>query len=95
MEAAGDGPSGRTAQAPELVAVGEDMKTYFGLTVIREKFVRQADIEALPFAEFWRESAVGSGTMVDHATGETLIYIHDWERFSRLFIETGKHRFSS
>lgn len=70
------------------------MKTYFGLDVIREKFVRQCDIEALPFADFWRDSAMGSGIIGDPDTGEFLVWLHDWENFCRLFIETGKHRYS-
>lgn len=71
------------------------MRTYFGLEVIRGKMVRLVDIEALPFADFWRESAIGSTMPHDSATGETLVYLHDWERFCRLFIETGLNRFSS
>ena len=70
------------------------MKTYFGLDVIREKFVRRGDIEALPFADFWRDSATGSGIIDDPDTGEPLVWLHDWESFARTFIETGKHRYS-
>jgi hypothetical protein len=69
------------------------MRTYFGLEVIRERLVRLADIEALPFSALWRESAVGSTMLHDSETSETLVYLHDWERFCRLFIETGRHRF--
>ena len=32
--------------------------------------------------------------LVDPMTKEGLIYLHDWERFSKLFIETGGHRFN-
>lgn len=71
------------------------MRTYFGLEVICGKMVRLVDIEALPFADFWRESAIGSTMPHDSATGEILVYLHDWERFCRLFIETGLNRFSS
>ena len=70
------------------------MKTYFGLDVIRERLVRQSDIEALPFADFWRDSSIGSTALTDSETGEQFIYLHDWERFCRLFIETGRHRYS-
>ncbi|SIT02110.1 hypothetical protein [Paracoccus saliphilus] len=68
-------------------------RTYFGLPVVRG-MVRQSDIEALPFAEFWRESASGSTVLRDSTTGEQMIYLHDWERFCRLFIATGRHRYS-
>lgn len=68
-------------------------KTYFGLPVTDGKLVRSTDIEALPFAEFWRESAVGSTVFEDERRGETFVYLHDWERFARLFIETGRHRY--
>jgi hypothetical protein len=68
-------------------------KTYFGLPVLDGKLVRRSDIEALPFAEFWRESAIGS-TMLGGGDGvESFIYLHDWERFARLFIEIGRHRY--
>lgn len=66
--------------------------TYFGLAVVAGRFVRLADIERLPFAAFWRESAAGSAQL--DRDGETLVYLHDWESFSRLFIRTGQHRFS-
>lgn len=68
-------------------------KTYFGLPVLDDKLVRRADIEALPFAEFWRESAVGSTMLDDEIRGQCFVYLHDWERFARLFIETGRHRY--
>ena len=47
---------------------------------------------SIPFYEFWRKSSLGSTFTSDPETGEDLIYLHDWERFSRLFIETGRHR---
>lgn len=67
-------------------------KTFFGLPVLENKLVRLSDIEALPFAEFWRESAVGSTTLHRDNSHETYVYLHDWENFARLFIKTGRHR---
>ena len=75
--------------------MGTMMQTFFGIEVIEGKLVRVADIEALPFADFWQESATGSTLLHNPATGETMAYLHDWERFCRLFIETGRHRFST
>ena len=75
----------------------ENTMTYFGLTVMQigaAKVVPLSEIEALPFADFWKESAVGSTLLSNPETGEDLVYLHDWERFSRRFIETGKHRYS-
>lgn len=66
--------------------------TYFGLPVVEGKYVRGSDIKKLPFYEFWRKSSIGSTYTSDPETGEDLIYLDDWERFSRLFIETGRHR---
>ena len=68
-------------------------RTYFGLEIVQGKLVRKSDIMALPFAEFWRESSVGSTMLREHDTGEKFVYLHDWERFARFFIETGRHRF--
>ena len=70
-------------------------RTHFGLEVINDKLVRLSDIEALPFAEFWRESSSGSTMLVDSRTGETFVYLHDWEAFAELFIKTGKHRYQA
>ena len=67
--------------------------TYFGLEILDDKFVRKADIERLPFAEFWRESSVCSTMLSDPKTGERFVYLHDWNRFAELFIRTGRHRF--
>jgi hypothetical protein len=66
--------------------------TYFGLPVIERKYVRGSDIKKLPFYEFWREASIGSTYTSDPETGEDLVYLGDWERFSRMFIETGRHR---
>ncbi len=67
--------------------------TYFGLPVVRENLVRFDDIRRLPFFSFWEESARGS-TMLTDDDGSLFVYLHDWEYFARLFIETGKHRYS-
>ena len=66
--------------------------TYFGLPVVHGKYVRDADIEALPFYEFWNADARGIGCVEDLETGEMLIPLRDWEKFSVRFIETGRHR---
>jgi hypothetical protein len=65
--------------------------TYFGLKVYDEKFVRDEDIKQLPFYNFWAESAQNSTCFMHD--DQRLIYLHDWERFCKLFIKTGKHRF--
>lgn len=70
-----------------------DQKTYFGLAVVRGKLVRLDDIRRLPFFSFWEESARGSAMLKDD-DGALFVYLHDWENFARLFIQTGKHRFS-
>lgn len=73
--------------------IGQSLKvtsTYFGVPVIKGKFVRESDISKLPFYEFWGDSRIGSSCIRDG--NDTLIYLHDWEAFSLLFIRTGKHR---
>lgn len=69
------------------------LKTYFGLQVVRDRFVRLDDIRTLPFFEFWEASSFGS-TMLKDPDGTTLVYLHDWESFARQFFKTGKHRYS-
>jgi hypothetical protein len=68
-------------------------RTYFGLEIINGKLVRLSGIEALPFVDFWRMSSSGSTMLVDTQTGQSFVYLHDWEAFGELFIRTGKHRF--
>lgn len=73
--------------------IGQPLKitsTYFGLPVVRGKYVRESDIRKLPFFEFWAESSIGSTCIGDG--DDSLIYLHDWEAFSLLFIRTGTHR---
>ena len=69
-----------------------DKTTYFGLPIVREKYVRDDDIKALPFYEFWSDSARGIGCIGDPVTAEMLIPLRDWEKFSVRFIKTGRHR---
>lgn len=69
--------------------------TYFGLEVVitkAGKVVRFSDIERLPFFDFWLDSQKGSAMLMlnDQDRG---VYLHDWIAFSRLFIQTGKHRY--
>ena len=67
-------------------------KTYFGLSVHvdDERYVLESDIAKLPFYSFWKESTRGTTCMMlDEDSG---IFLHDWESFCRLFIETGKHK---
>jgi hypothetical protein len=67
--------------------------TYFGLPVVRDRLVSLDDIRRLPFFSFWEESARGSAMVVGE-DGALFVHLQDWEAFARLFIETGKHRFS-
>ena len=66
--------------------------TYFGLQIVRGKYVRDDDIKALPFYEFWSDSARGIGCIGDPETDEVLIPLRDWEKFCARFIKTGRHR---
>ena len=69
-------------------------KTYFGLPVHdigQTQAVSHEDIKKLPFYPFWLDSFAGS-TFLAHPDGTELIYLHDWKRFCKLFIETGTHR---
>ena len=71
-------------------------KTFFGLDVVTvdgAEFVCVDDIRKLPFFEFWLASSAGS-TMRQHGD-ITLVFLHDWEVFSQLFIRTGRHRFQA
>lgn len=68
-------------------------RTYFGLEIARGKLIRRSDVTALPFADFWAASSTGSAFLTDNKTEEEFIYLHDWEAFARLFIQTGPHRF--
>ena len=67
-------------------------KTYFGIEIFENNLVSEDEITKLPFYEFWNESMLGSTYLVKN--GKNYIYLTDWESFCRLFIETGKHRFS-
>jgi hypothetical protein len=67
-------------------------KTYFGIEIFENNFVCEDDIKKLPFYDFFDESMLGSSYLVKD--GISYIYLTDWESFCRLFIKTGKHRFS-
>ncbi len=71
-------------------------KSYFGVSVVQVgnmSCVSLQEIERLPFYDFWLESARGSTLLIEPETNEKMVYLHDWEAFSGLFIRTGKHRF--
>lgn len=67
-------------------------RTFFGIEIFENNLVSEDDIKKLPFYEFWSESALGSTYVKKN--GINYIYLTDWESFCRLFIHTGKHRFS-
>jgi len=68
----------------------KEHKTFFGLDVYAPG-VKLSDIEKLPFAQFFKDSHVGSTmTFID---GKNYVYLHDWERFCKSFIQYGKHRY--
>ena len=76
--------------------VEEPETTYFGLPVVKlldGKVVRFSDIEKLPFFEFWLTSSAGS-TLQLLDDGDKGVNLNDWISFSRLFIQTGNHRYS-
>ena len=61
-------------------------------TIRGKRCVSNEDLKRLPFFDFWEDSALGSAQLV--CEGERWIYLNDFEAFARLFIATGKHRFS-
>lgn len=74
-------------------------KTYFGLEMFSNSYcprVKESDIKKLLFYEFWLKKSLGStqGVLVDESgkeiDGERLVYLHDWGKFCRIFINTGK-----
>ncbi|WNL30508.1 hypothetical protein [Aliarcobacter cryaerophilus] len=66
-------------------------RTYFGLEIHQGNLVKENDIKKLPFYDFWYESSKGSTYAI--IDDEEYVYLSDFESFSKLFIETGKHRF--
>jgi len=67
-------------------------KTYFGLSIHLndERYVLESDIKKLPFYDFWKESVRGTTCVIlDEDSG---IFLHDWENFCRLFIETSIYK---
>lgn len=75
----------------EYVIKSTKNRTFFGLEIYQDKLIKIDDIKKLPFYDFWYESSKGSA----YATinNEEYAYLNDFESFSKLFIETGKHRF--
>jgi hypothetical protein len=67
-------------------------KTYFGIEIFENYYVKEADIKELPFYDFFNDSMLGSAFPI--IDGEVYIHLHDWESFCELFIKTGKHRYS-
>ena len=68
----------------------KENKTFFGLDIYPPG-VKLRDVEKLPFAQFFQDSHVGSTmALID---GENYVYLHDWERFCKSFIQHGKHRY--
>ncbi len=68
-------------------------KTFFGLEIYQGNLVKENDIKKLPFYDFWYESSKGSTYAI--IDDEEYAYLNDFESFSKLFIETGKHRFQN
>ncbi len=67
-------------------------KTYFGLQtykLLNGKIVKQSDIAKLPFCALWQEKSAGS-TILPLDDNDFGIYLHDWEKFCRIFIKTGE-----
>ncbi len=66
--------------------------SYFDLNVYNlegcGKCVRVSDIKMLPFYELWCEKSFGSTMGVSDEHG-AMVYLHDWIRFSKQYIETG------
>ena len=66
-------------------------KTYYDLKIYDNGTMRgvlQDDIEALPFFDYWQKMSLGStqGIYIDESGKEhRLVYLHDWEKFCRLF----------
>ena len=74
-------------------------KTYFGLEIFSNGYcsgVKESDIKKLPFYEFWLKKSLGStqGVFVDEngkeIESERLVFLYDWGKFCRIFINTGK-----
>ena len=68
-------------------------RTFFGLEIYQGNLVKENDIKKLPFYDFWYESSKGSTYAI--IDDEEYAYLNDFESFSKLFIETGKHRFQN
>lgn len=67
-------------------------KTHFGLTVYDKILVKEDDIKKLPFFDFWNESV--KENTYKKIGDEYYVLLSVWESFCRVFMKTGKHRFS-
>ena len=69
-------------------------KSIFHLSVYIGYFgVLESDIKKLDLYSHWCEvSRTSTMLCVTHDSGESdnLVYLYDWEKFSRIFINTGK-----
>ena len=71
-------------------------KSFFNLSIYQflGMFgVLESDIKKLDFYGHWCEVSRGSTMLcVTHDNGESdsLVYLYDWEKFSRIYINTGK-----
>jgi len=66
--------------------------TYFDLDVYEikgcGKCVRVSDIKKLPFYELWYKKSFGSTMGISEEYG-AMVYLHDWIKFSKRYVETG------
>ena len=70
----------------------DKIKTFFGLDIYAPG-VKLRDIEKLPFAQFFKDSHVGSTVaLIDD---ENYVYLHDWESFCKSFIQHGKYLYQN
>lgn len=73
-----------------------DKKSFFDLSVYQflGMFgVLESNIKKLDFYDYWCEISRGSTMLcITHDNGESdsLVYLYDWEKFSRIYINTGK-----
>lgn len=67
--------------------------TYFDLNVYHIKgcgnCVRMSDIKKLPLYNYWSKVSMGSTMGISDEYG-AMVYLHDWVRFAKLYIQTGE-----